>query len=58
MEYTDEGIFPCLTPFQPLYSECSSAASDPVLYTWPDGFVFNPIPEYPYCVLHSNCPFP
>ncbi|KAK7086083.1 hypothetical protein SK128_005376 [Halocaridina rubra] len=39
------------------YYFCEAAGTTPILQTCTADLLFNPVPEWPYCVLSSNCPY-
>ncbi|KAK4323952.1 hypothetical protein Pmani_005411 [Petrolisthes manimaculis] len=55
---TTSGYFSvCQTTCQPYYYSCSGGGSLGVLQQCSGDLVFNPNPNYPYCILPSNCPY-
>ncbi|KAK7083054.1 hypothetical protein SK128_005619 [Halocaridina rubra] len=51
------GFYPKCVSCQPEYFFCESAGLSGVEQKCTGGLVFNPIPDYPYCILPSNCPY-
>ncbi|KAK4323953.1 hypothetical protein Pmani_005412 [Petrolisthes manimaculis] len=46
----------CTYTCQPQYFYCSGYGVPATIQTCIDGNVFNPDPDYPYCILPGNCP--
>ncbi|KAK7083053.1 hypothetical protein SK128_005618 [Halocaridina rubra] len=53
----DVGFYAKCITCQPEYFYCSSAGAVGSEQRCSDGLVFNPVPEYPYCILPNNCPY-
>ncbi|KAK4328532.1 hypothetical protein Pmani_001021 [Petrolisthes manimaculis] len=47
----------CIYTCQPQYFECSAYGATGTILTCGGDLVFNSDPDYPYCVLPSNCPY-
>ncbi|KAK7079460.1 hypothetical protein SK128_025854 [Halocaridina rubra] len=47
----------CNTYCVPQYYFCEAAGVTAIVHTCPEGLVFNPNPNYPYCIQESSCPY-
>ncbi|KAK4323948.1 hypothetical protein Pmani_005407 [Petrolisthes manimaculis] len=57
MQCTAEGYFSMCSYCSTGYFYCESSSGQAVILTCSEGHVFNPVPNYPYCILPVNCPY-
>ncbi|XP_045600707.2 peritrophin-48-like [Procambarus clarkii] len=54
---TAAGAFPKCSSCKQEYFTCSAAGAAGVVHTCTGNYVFNTDPDYPYCILPTNCPY-
>ncbi|KAK4323949.1 hypothetical protein Pmani_005408 [Petrolisthes manimaculis] len=57
MQCTAQGYFSMCSDCSPGYFYCESSSGQAVIQTCSEDLLFNPVPNYPYCILPVNCPY-